>query len=139
MKIFFDTGVFIALFIKEDINYTRVFLKYREYRKDHHLFYTSDYILDELFTRLMYDCGEYLTKIKMKEINYMIEKKELLLLSVDKDIFNKAQEVFLKFSEHKFSFTDATCYVLYKEYKLDEIFTVDGGFNKIHAKTSFPA
>ncbi len=137
MKILVDTGAFIALFVKEDINHKITSNQYVEYRKQNTLLFTSDYILDELFTRLLYDCGEYIMKIKVKQINQMIEQKELTLLSVDKVIFEKAQEIFLKFSEHKVSFTDATTYVLYKDFSMDEIFTLDSDFKKMRVKTSF--
>jgi len=53
MKIFFDTGAFIALFISQEKYHKQIFTKYRDYRKQRALFYTSYYILDELFTRLI--------------------------------------------------------------------------------------
>jgi predicted nucleic acid-binding protein len=137
MKIIVDTGIFISLFVHEDINNKRVVDKYTQYQEKNTLFFISDYILDELFTRLRYDCGEYVTKIKVAQINRMIKQEELILLSIDDKLFNKAQEIFLKFSEHKLSFTDATTYCLYKTLKLNEIFTLDSDFRKIGAKTSF--
>lgn len=137
MKVIVDTSALIALFVKQDINHNLVAKKYIEYRKQHVSLFISDYILDELFTRLLYDCGPYVMKIKCKQIDQMLETKELQLFSIDKEIFEKTKKFFLKFSDHKISFTDVTTYVLYKEYKLDEVFTLDSDFHKMRLKTSF--
>jgi len=37
----------------------------------------------------------------------------------------------------KINFTDATTYVLYKDFAIDEIFTLDSDFKKMRLKTSF--
>ena len=62
---------------------------------------------------------------------------EIRVLDIDKSIFAKAMEVLLKFSDHKISFTDATSYILYKDFSLDEIFTLDSDFKKLRINTSF--
>ena len=46
-------------------------------------------------------------------------------------IEQKAKEILLKFFEHKVSFTDATTYVLCKDFKIDEVFTLDSDFRKM--------
>lgn len=137
MKIFFDTGVFIALFIKEEQRHKEVTKQYNTYKQIFTQFYTSLYILDELYTRLLYDFGERVAKEKVRFMQKVISKKEFLVLDIDEAIFEKSQNVFLKFAEHKLSFTDATTYVLIKDFKLDEVFTLDSGFKKIRLPTSF--
>lgn len=137
MKVFIDTSAFIAFFVKEEITHQKVKETYDDYRSQRVPFITSDYVLAELYTRLMYDFGKKVTQEKMKQLNEAIEKEELQVLSVDETIFKKAQEPFIKFAEHKISFTDATTYVLYKDFKIDEIFTLDRDFKRMRLKTSF--
>jgi len=137
MKVFFDTGAFISFFIKSDIDHEKVTEKYHEYHLQRSLYFTSYYILDELFTRLLYDYGKRFAEESIDKLIRSIEKQELRLLRIDDEIFKKSLEVFLKFSEHKISFTDATTYALYKEFAIDEIFTLDHDFKKMRAQTSF--
>ena len=70
-------------------------------------------------------------------IREIIASEELTVLDIDSQIFKKAEDIFLKFSDHKISFTDATSYVLYKDFSLDEVFTLDTDFKKMRISTSF--
>ncbi|MCL5010385.1 MAG: hypothetical protein M1289_02160 [Patescibacteria group bacterium] len=54
MKVFIDTSAFVALFVDKEIDHKIVVKKYHDYRQRRVAFFTSDYILDELFTRLLY-------------------------------------------------------------------------------------
>lgn len=137
MKVFIDTGAFIALFVSSERHYPKVAKKYKDYRKQRAQFFTSYYILDELFTRLIYDFGKPVTQKTIELLNKSIEKEELKVLDIDETIFKKSQEALIKFSEHKISLTDATSYILYKDFSLDEIFTLDDDFKKIRVATSF--
>ena len=137
MKVFIDTGIFIALFVSSERYHSKVSKKYKDYRKQRAQLFTSYYILDELFTRLIYDFGKSFTQKAIDLLNKSIEKEELVVLDIDEAIFKKAQEVMIKFSEHKISLTDATSYILYKDLSLDEIFTLDDDFKKIRVSTSF--
>ena len=137
MKVLLDTSAFIALFVKEEPSHSKVSEKYLSYKQQRALLLTSDYILDELYTRLMYDFGKNITKQKIETLTDSIEKGELKILSIDEAIFKKATAVFTKYAEHKISFTDATTYVLYKDFAIDEIFTLDRDFKRMRAKTSF--
>lgn len=135
MKVFIDTSAFVALLVDKEKYHREAVEKYQEYRQQKTILLTSHYVLDELFTRLLY----YRLDIKkaIEKIKESIAVNELTVLQIDDVLFEKALEIFLKFSEHKISFTDATTYVLYKDFKLDEIFTLDRDFKKMRAKTSF--
>lgn len=137
MKIFIDTGAFIALFISSEKYHQQTAGKYKSYRKQRVSFFTSFFILDELFTRFVYDFGKTKTQKVIDLLEKSIQKEELMILDIDKTTFKKAGEVLLKFADHKISFTDATSYVLYKDFGMDEIFTLDSDFKKIGAQTSF--
>lgn len=137
MKIFIDTSVFIGFFIPKEISHQKVVAKYREYQEQRVPFFTSRYVLAELFTRLTYDFGKRATEKAVYEISKSIENKALTILDVEETVFKKSTLILLKFAEHRISFTDATSYVLYKDFALDEIFTLDKDFKKMRAKTSF--
>jgi len=70
-------------------------------------------------------------------LDKMEKDGELGFVHIDKTIFRKAREILLKFADHKISFTDATSYILYKDFAIDEIFTLDSDFKKMRITTSF--
>ncbi len=136
MKIFVDTSAFIAFILDREFLHEQVSKQYSLYKQEKAYFFTSDYVLDELFTQCLYKAGRYHAKEAIALIDEITTHNELTVLEIDSHTFKKAQEIFLKFSEHKISFTDATTYVLYKDFALDEIFTLDSDFKKMRAKTS---
>ena len=137
MKVFIDTGAFIAIFVSSERFHPKASKKYKDYRKQRAQLFTSYYVLDELFTRLIYDFGKSATQKAIDLLNKSIEKEELKVLDIDETIFKKAQEAMIKFSEHKISLTDAASYILYRDFSLDEVFTLDEDFKKIRINTSF--
>jgi len=105
MKVFIDTGAFIAIFVSSERFHPKASKKYKDYRKQRAQLFTSYYVLDELFTRLIYDFGKSATQKAIDLLNKSIEKEELKVLDIDETIFKKAQEAMIKFSEHKISLT----------------------------------
>ena len=137
MKIFIDTSAFMALILKDESYHQKVADQYEAYKKRRAQLITSDYILDELYTRCVYRAGSFGAKRAIDLIQETVSHDELTVLDVDSHVFKKAQDIFLKFSDHKLSFTDATSCILYKDFALDEIFTLDGDFKKVRVPTSF--
>lgn len=137
MKVLIDTGAFIAYFIKQEKFHDDTVRKYKFYRHQKATLLTSDYILDELLTWFSAKQNKQVLEKLVAAIQKMVDAEELKVLSVDQMVFKKAQDVLIKFSEHKISFTDATTYILYKDLALDEIFTLDDDFKKMRVNTSF--
>lgn len=135
MKVFVDTSALVALLVDKEQSHSKVARKYKDYRQARTALVTSYYILDELFTRLLYykvDVRKYIQKLKDS-----IAVNEITVLQIDETLFNKSVDIFLKFSDNKISFTDATSFCLYKDFSLDEIFTLDDDFKKMRLNTSF--
>lgn len=137
MKVLIDTSAFMALILKEESCHSKVVEQYKVYKQTRAQLITSTYILDELFTRCLYRAGSHGSRLAITLIRDIIASGELTVLEVDSQVFRKAEDVFLKFSDHKISFTDATSYVLYKNFNLDEVFTLDADFKKMRVTTSF--
>ena len=137
MKVFIDTSAFMALILKDEAFHQKVVNQYNKYKKTRAQLTTSDYILDELYTRCLYRAGSHGAKLAINLIKEVVESNELTVLEVDSHIFQEAEVMFIKFSDHKISFTDATSFCLYKDFSLDEIFTLDDDFKKIRVITSF--
>lgn len=137
MKVFIDTGAFIAYFIKQDKFHEDAVSQYKLYRQQKVIFITSDYILDELLTWFNAKQPKSLVEKLIHSLEMMEETGEIKVLPIDNANFRKAKQILLKFSDHKISFTDATSYVLYKDFAVDEVFTVDDDFKKMRLNISF--
>lgn len=111
MKIFIDTSAFVALFVESEIDHEKVTKKYYNYRKQRAVLFTSYYILDEFFTRLLFYKNINI-KTCIQTLQSSIVRNEITVMQIDETLFEKSLEIFLKFSEHKISFTDATTYLL---------------------------
>jgi len=137
MRVFIDSSAFISLFDKRDQMHEEAMSKFQMYQQIGAQLITSDYILDELYTWMIKRLKKHEV---VKAITFMEKAEqndEINIVFIDSLFFKKAQEAFLKFSEHKISFTDAVSYVLCKEFKIDEIFTLDADFKKMRLNASF--
>lgn len=137
MRVFIDASAFISFFRKDANYHQEVSEKFEYYQRSKARLFTSDYILDELFTWLISKNYRSIVEDVFVYLQRAEVEGEIKTLFIDRHVFKKTQEVFLKFSEHKISFTDAVSYVLCKDFKMDEIFTLDADFKKLRLKTSF--
>ena len=94
-------------------------------------FFTCDYVLDEVFTRLITTQGLRAIKKIYQLIKKAEEQKQLLILWTDPTLFKKAWGYFIKFSEHKLSFTDSLIVTMVKDFKINIILSLDKGFKKV--------
>lgn len=137
MKVLIDTSAFIAYFIKQETRNKEVTKQYEIYRQQKATFLTSDYIICELLTWFNAKYNRFILEKVILAIQRMEQEAEINVLYIDRVIAKKSCDYLLKFSDHKISFTDATSYVLYKDFSLDEVFTLDDDFKKIRVNTSF--
>ena len=137
MRVFIDTSAFIALTIASEAKHSQCLTKYQEYKQSNSLFYTNHLVLSELYTRLLYDAGKTACAKIIAKINDLRHEGKIKVFQLDSGIFAQAEKIMLQFAEHKLSFTDATICSMMKEYKLDEIFTLDTDFRKVGVPSSF--
>lgn len=130
-KIFIDSSAWVELCLKKEKYHQQVADYFISSDKKGGKFFTSDYVLDETYTRLMTRQGIKECKYLKSIVQEAVASNHLLILWTDVVIFEKAWKLFMKYSEHRLSFTDCTIAVLIQDLKLDEILTLDQGFAKI--------
>jgi len=91
---------------------------------------TSDYVLDETLTRLRYDFGHRVAITFWEQITKAQITGRLLILPVDTSVWTAALDIFVKYDDQDFSFTDCTSFVLAKREQVDEVFTFDHHFQQ---------
>ncbi len=86
---------------------------------------TTNLVAHETITLLRYRLGH---KIAMK-VGRMLWNEELAkLVFVDRAMEQKAWELFVRYSDHKFSFTDCTSFVVMEQLGIMKAFVFDSDF-----------
>ncbi len=121
--LFIDTSAFYAFYDKRDANHNKISKLLQASDAE---FTTSNYVLDELITPLR------VRNFQLKQIAPFVEallnESICTILRVDKETDLKAWELMNKYSDHDFSFTDCTSFVLMKKNRIKKVATVDRHF-----------
>ncbi len=125
MKVFVDTGAFCAFTIPND-QHNRIAKEiYKRLKGENAAFYTSNYVLDEVFT-LLKTRGSHKTAVKFME--QLEEKSHLDIMQVSEVIEEAAKVIFKRFDDKRLSFTDCTSFSLINRFKIDAVFAFDEHF-----------
>ena len=122
--IFVDTSAWFAAFVSSDIDHKKAKSCLDQY--DEKLI-TTDYIFDELLT-LMKQRGEYAKALEIGELFLYGEYADLMLVSLE-DV-ESAWDVFKRFRDKGWSFTDCTSYVVMKKLEITKAFAFDAHFSQ---------
>ena len=133
--IFVDTGAFIALANQSD--------QYHQAARDcleglaatGVLFVTSNFVLDEAYTRIRRKAG---LKAAVAFGENIRSSRKFKVVTVESSLEQKAWEIFKKYSDHPFSYTDCTSFALLLKKKIKETFAFDQDF-KIFGFNVLPA
>lgn len=125
-RIFIDTGAFLALEDESDEHHEEA-IRFRdqELLRGNYELITTSYILDETLTLIRSRLGipasiDFSKKIRRSQI--------VKVLSVSKEVEEKALELFEKYDDKTFSFTDCVSFVVMREKSIQEAFTFDEHF-----------
>ena len=125
-KVFIDTGAWFALKNKNDPNHAAVYNFFRNLSANGILCYTSDYVIDEAVT---------LTRMRLKNHHVAVELADELLseqaakiIYVSPYYLPRALEIFRKYSDQQFSFTDCTSFAIMEKLKIEEALAFDRHF-----------
>ena len=130
MILFVDTSAFVALEDKDDENYPAA-VEYRERvaegKTPFRLLYTSNYILNETLTLLRAHLGH---SIAVSFGTTARTSGILKALWVTPEVDSHAWEVFKRYKDKEFGYTDCTSFCLMEKYAIRTAFTFDKHFNQ---------
>jgi hypothetical protein len=128
-RIFIDTGAFMALEDESD-QYHEAALQFREQvlRKKRYEIITTSYILDETLTLIRFRISIKASVDFSKEIR---KSKVVKIVHVSKEMEGKARDIFERYDDKDFSFTDCVSFVLMQEWGIEEAFAFDQHFNQM--------
>lgn len=128
-RIFIDTSAFLALEDESD-QYHEMALQFREQvlRKRRYELITTSYILDETLTLIRF-------RISIKasiDFSKKIRKSKVVKIArVSREIEEKALDIFERYDDKDFSFTDCVSFVVMQENGIKEAFAFDEHFNQM--------
>jgi hypothetical protein len=125
--IFVDTSAFLAIENRRDKYYRKAVTLRDTLLKTGQLLVTSDYILDETYTVIRFRAGHHIAVQFGEAIR---GSKFLRIEFIAPDLIEKAWDLFKTFSDHEFSFTDCTSFILMERLKIKTAFTFDDHFKE---------
>ena len=125
-RIFIDSSAFLALEDESDEHHEEA-IRFRDHDllSGNYEFITTSYILDETLTLIRSRLGI------LPSINFSkkIRKSQIVkILSVTKEEEEKALDLFEKYDDKTFSFTDCISFVMMQDLGIHEAFTFDEHF-----------
>jgi predicted nucleic acid-binding protein len=120
-----DTGAWIALAEQRDVHHLHANVIADELSRTNTILITSDYVLDEAITWFRYNVSH---KVATEFATQVLSSNVTEILYIDEITFNKAIEIFRKYDDQKFSFTDCCSFVLMRAHRIRQAFTFDAHF-----------
>lgn len=133
-RVFIDTSAWMAYYLSDEPDHIQIKNLMKRFAKDRVAIITSNDIIDETVTNLIYTNP----KVAKKFIDFMsegIKIQRIIQLWVDEQIQSEGFELVQKFSEHKLSLTDATSIALIKKFSIESVISLDSDFIKIGIPT----
>ncbi len=129
--IFVDTSAWIALNFQRDQLYSKAVTMNRQLLKQGHRYITSNFVLDETYTGMLNKIPHH----RITEFGENIRNSKLIrVIHIDQHIEDKAWNLFSRYGDKLFSFTDCTSFIIMQEYKISTAFTNDHHFEQFGFK-----
>ena len=129
MKLFLDTGGLLSVFDRTDDHHAvcsdfwKELLQKRNYEP-----VISDYIVDELTTRIRYDISHAAALQALNNLTQLVGRGRLTFIWVNQTYFDQARRIFERYHDQEFSFTDCTSFAICQDAGIQEAFALDSDF-----------
>lgn len=90
-------------------------------------FVTTDYVLDETITLLLYHAGR---RQAIAFGDNVLKSRQVRLVRVDKGIWEEAWQLFKRYEDKEWAFTDCTSFVVMRQMGLRRAFAFDRHFEQ---------
>ena len=129
--IFVDSGAWIALVSRGDQHHDDAVETFKDLVQQNTQFLTTDYVIDETATRLIYRVNHSIAVQFLDLIKDSQETEVLTVVEIDSLLFQEAERLFRQYDTAELSFTDCTSFAVCRKYKISEAFAFDQDFTII--------
>ncbi|MFQ5595362.1 MAG: type II toxin-antitoxin system VapC family toxin [Anaerolineae bacterium] len=127
-RVFVDSSGWIALHNRRDDHHAQAEQAFKSLQNTAVRLITSDYVIDEALTHIRAWSG-HVTAVRFGKI---IRRHPLVeWIDVDADIWDAGWDIFVRFDDQEFSFTDCTSFAIMRERAIWEAFTFDMHFQQM--------
>jgi len=126
MKVFIDTGAFLAISDNSDNSHSIATKTFHEVIEQNAKFHTSNFVIDETITLIRARVGHKAAESFIKAFNSSNTKQHY----VNKDVESRAIDIFTKYRDKDFSFTDCTSFALIDKHRIDAAMSFDKHFSQ---------
>ena len=128
-KYFVDTSALLSTLYKKDAKHKQAKVLSQELEKDEKKTpVITDYILDETLTLLKKRVG-HKEAVKFGKLVFS-GKTKLKLIYLSNKVIREDFQLFVRYSDKGFSFTDCTSFAVMRYYKIKQAFTFDKHFEQ---------
>lgn len=128
LPLFLDTSFIVAMEDADDQNHAKAISYWKKFKKHPERLITSTYVFDETVTF-------FKKKISYKKAvevgNLLLSSPTLEMVHILHDDFENGWEMFQKYSDKGFSFTDCLSFVVMKQKGIQEALTFDDHFRQM--------
>ena len=128
MRVFADSGGWYSMLVESDLHHEAGKRYFETLVRARVVVTTSDFVLDEVITRLRYDAGHPTASDFIAWMNESVSNRILRVIRVTDAIWTRAEELFLQYADSKLSFTDCTSFAILDQNPVDEVFGYDSHF-----------
>jgi uncharacterized protein len=133
--VFWDTSAFLAIENRRDTHHHEAVSFRDSCFKEGRALITTDYILDESYTLIRFRAGYHIAV----QFGEALRGSRLLRIEhITPEIIEKAWQLFKNFSDHEFSFTDCTSFIVMERLHIQTAFTFDHHFKEYDRFTIRP-
>ncbi|MCR4405668.1 MAG: PIN domain-containing protein [Anaerolineae bacterium] len=126
-EIFVDTSAFIALIDSRDAYHQRaVAMEQKLATKGAHLV-TTNFVLDETYTGLL---GRVRHNVIVQFGQAVRRSQRITVIGVNQAIEDAAWDIFVRYEDKGFSYTDCTSFAVMQQLGLDTVFAFDRHFEQ---------
>lgn len=126
MKVFIDTGAFLAISDKSDTHHKTAVSAYQNIVDQKASLYTSNYVIDETITLIRVRVSHTAAVAFIKNF----EVSNIKVLKVAEREERMAKKIFIRYKDKCFSFTDCTSFVFIEGHSLDTVLSIDEHFEQ---------
>lgn len=135
MKLFMDTGAFIALTNADDKHHSAAVFFYREVRESGAHLLTTNLVVCETMNYLKIRVSQAVAVRFWKSLK---KSSHITIFPVSPSLEEAAFAIFKHYADKGFSFTDCTSFVVMKSLKIIKAFAFDRHFEQMEGFTRLP-
>ena len=122
---FLDSGFFIAWAVRKDEYHDSSQQALVSFKTNKTRLYTSNYVLQETITRIIYKAGFATAKLFIDRVSELETAGLITVIWIDRLLHQESLKILQKYRDHPFSFVDVSIIAVVKRLKLERIYTTD--------------